>query len=43
MPAKLTHDQAAEIMLANDLVPQELYPGTDKPWPCIHTVCGRLV
>lgn len=40
---KLSHEEASEIMLSNDLVPHETYPGSDKPWLCRHTVCGRMV
>jgi hypothetical protein len=40
---KLSHEEASEIMLANDLVPHETYPGSLEPWLCRHTVCGRLV
>ena len=43
MTRKFSHEEASEIMLASDLVPQEPYPGSLKPWLCRHTVCGRLV
>lgn len=40
---KVNPDDAAALMLTKDLVPQEPYPGSIKPWHCVHTPCGNHV
>lgn len=35
--------EAADLMRAAGLEPQEAYPGSSQPWRCIHLACGRLV
>ena len=36
-------DVAASVMRSADLEPLEPYPGSSKPWRCIHTPCGMEV
>jgi hypothetical protein len=35
--------EAAKIMESAGLTPLEPYATSDKPWRCIHNVCGRIV
>lgn len=34
---------AEKMMIAVGLIPQESYPGKDKPWKCICTRCNQLI
>ena len=43
MPKKLTHEEAAKVMIENGLTPLETYPGTGLPWRCRHEECGNVV
>jgi len=38
-----THDSASATMRAAGLEPLDAYPGTDNPWRCRCTACGREV
>ena len=40
MPAKLTHQVAAERMRERGLEPTEPYPGSTVPWSCVCIACG---
>lgn len=40
---KLDIDDALTVMEAAGLQPQEDFPGSTKPWKCIHTACGKSV
>lgn len=40
---KLPQEVAFALMKSRGLEPQEEYPGTQKPWKCIHLVCGNIV
>lgn len=40
---RLSHDQAAEIMLAAGVEPTEPYTSNNVPWPCVCLTCGRNV
>lgn len=40
---KVDPDDAAALMLTKDLAPQEPYPGSIKPWHCVHIPCGNHV
>lgn len=42
MPRKLTHEEAAARMVANNLKPLELYPGASVAWKCSCMICGTL-
>jgi hypothetical protein len=35
--------KAEEMMIAAGVIPQELYPGKDKPWKCLCTRCNQLI
>lgn len=40
---KLQHaDEAVELMRAASFEPLEPYPGSDRPWQCIHEPCGDV-
>ncbi|GHG13138.1 hypothetical protein ACFFSH_31440 [Streptomyces filamentosus] len=43
MPPKIDALYAAAVMLDRFLVPQVEYPGSSKPWKCLHLLCGRIV
>jgi len=43
MAGKLTHDEAAVVMLAAGLTPMTPYPGRAKPWNSLCTVCNKMV
>jgi recombinational DNA repair protein (RecF pathway) len=37
------HKEAEAVMRAAGMEPLTPYPGSSKPWPCIHLKCGRKV
>lgn len=41
--SKLDPKRAAAFMVANGLRPLEPYPGSVKPWRCVHIACGKEV
>jgi hypothetical protein len=43
MTRRLDAEEAAAVAASVDLVPLELYPGRDRPWPCECARCGRIV
>jgi hypothetical protein len=43
MPRKLTHEEAAAVMLAAGLMPLEKYQNSTKPWKCECQTCKTIV
>ncbi|MFB6519600.1 hypothetical protein [Streptomyces sp. NPDC056401] len=43
MPAKIPDAIAIATMLSNNLLPIAPYPGSTRPWPCVHRDCGKVV
>ena len=40
---KLPNEVVIKLMKSRGLEPQEEYPGTHKPWKCLHLTCGNVV
>ena len=38
---KISHDDAAAVMLATGRQPLEAYPGSHEPWRCRCITCGQ--
>jgi len=43
MAGKLSHDEAAEVMLAAGLTPLEQYQNSKQPWKCECQICKAVV
>jgi hypothetical protein len=41
--ARIHEDDAAEYMRQRGLEPVEPYPGSSRPWRCVHAACGQEV